>query len=842
VLPPVRAVNEKQGECRSLSRLLRTSLSCGACVVLLSLFVGHSAVGAKSGENSADSERKPLNVVSNVTAERLFGKSVSYSDGKKNDVPIPVTINRRSLGVELVQISPSPNINVEKMYSEALLSDLQRVMNESKLEDLKVALTGSALISREDLESLGFQVSYQVQDASVHIAVPEEWLRPINIEMAKFSEGLLTPNTFSSPLSGYVNLHASELSTAHRTASQRQNPFGLSFEGVASAHGVNLIGGGNYYDQAVKRTETALIIPWDQGYKQIWIGDTKYSNTSSVSYPELSGLSYFQKATPTAAHTDIDSGVIMTKNKSTLQIYKNESLYRTLDIGPGAFQISDLPLDLGQNVIRLVVKDQVTGEQTERIINDFLPLYSVPVGHWESVFSYGSHRINDFTGIRYYGAPVTFAGGMYGLSPLVNVGFSSYVSDDYMRISQEGRYFTSGGNFSLKLNEAKQGSESGISTRAEYSKQDIPISGVRSISLSEEFSGPGYRTIESATSSEPARTSSINVGMKPFKKIFFSFGATETKNSDGLDDVIFASLSRSYRIDREWDLLTTAGDSRSSRTSQDFRFMLSLTYSPRLDNAHWISNATATEKSASLNTSYSNEDRLTLSARTSENYNSAQVDESVSLKKEYQYAGVGATLYHNYDSSAAFFQLDSAIAFTNDTIALTRPLDQSFLIFKSENPRGVEYDVTNEQGEKILTAGGSLRSVVIPIRDYQTSQYSAGFTDPDYFTLDSSKTVVYKSGMKTGTSVSLSSDQRAIITGVLVDSKERLIKQTIVKMSCSKPDDVLSDSSFTNENGEFQFQVKRNAVCRLVLELLSSEELDLTWPVKYKDLGVIQVK
>jgi outer membrane usher protein FimD/PapC len=798
-----------------------------------------------------NSEKKPavnnssakIQLISNQAAQALFGAPVVYADAKATDIPIPIYLNLRNIGTELVKLNHGEKIEVDRMYVEMLVSDLEKLMEKEKFFEFKERTTGLNMITKEELDGLGIKVTYRIEDSSINMEMPNEWLKPFALSFNGFDYGSMSPNTYTAPFSGYVNTHVTAQSTSD--INNNSDAIGVTMDAELTVKGVSFITGGNYYNRNYQRTETAFVFPWNFGQNQIWVGDAKYSNSSSVSYPELSGFNYFKKGIATDSHSELDAGLITVKNKSSVQIYKNESIFRTITVGPGNFHLSDLPLDLGQNTIRIVIKDLTTGEITEKVIEDFLPIYSVPEKQWEQVFSYGYHRTNGTEGIQYFGEPASFLGLMYGLNRQINVGTNIYNSGSYIRTAEEVRQFSAKGNISASINQSK--SETNIigpSVKLQYSKQEVAIPGIKSVSVSGEISGGGYARDANQVNLDAAKTATVNLSLRPINKFNFNLGDTLTETSDNLANTFFISAGRNYSINRNWAFGMGGGKSWSNRDGEDVRFSLSLSYQDKIELGSVSAIAEQTQDRERLSSSFRAKDDLSITAQANKP-NPANVKDSSSslnLQKSYQRANVTAGVSNADHIQAGYIEVGTAIAFTNEAIAVSKPIGNSFIIFESLNPRGVEFDV-NDSSSNILASGGeSLRAVVVPIRDYTEGIFSAGFSDPEYYTLESSKSTIYLSGFRTGATVFLSSDQRSIISGKLVDSKDQIIKQVMLNIECAKEDDLLLKSTFTNIFGEFQFSVKRNADCHVKVGDKKSESLDLTWPVKYRDIGQIQIK
>jgi hypothetical protein len=779
----------------------------------------------------------------------LYGKPIESGNASGADIPMPVFIEFRNIGTELARVTQAANIEIDCVYSEMLLADLEPLMEAAPYEKLKAGVSGSPVATREGLRALGLRLVYQADGAAIRIEMPHEWLRPFVLGLGE-DPGSLRPNLAPAPISGYVNLRASE-QAAVGSATQPGLAAGpaASASGVVSARGASLIGGANYSSQALARTETAIVVPWDKGLSQLWLGDARYSNASTIQYPQMSGASYFKKARASNDHSEIDAGVISAKNKSKIQIYKNESLYREMEVPPGDYRLSDLQLDLGQNAIRIVVRDEATGEVKERLINDFLPLYSVPRGEWEGVASAGFRRSSDAAGLAYSAYPAAFGGFAYGVSRVTNAGLDAYSSSAVSRLTEELRLFQNIGSLALSVSQSASASGAdGSSVKAAYVKSNGLAAGLESVSISEELQSPGYSPaaqslIEPPPNPGAATATSVNVGLQPIWRVAAGLGYTGIRSEPITSDSYYANLSKSYGIDRHWSMSVTAGKLWSDQGASDVRLLVTLAYADVASAATTKGLASVGSSQNLARASYADDNRLLVSAEASGPPGaSGPTTQSVSAKKAYSSGDVGGGVANIGGETVATAEIATGIAFTDRTAAFTRPLSGGFIIFESRADKGAEFDVSSDSGGAAASGGSAFRAVAVPVPDYSISSYSAAYSDPAYFTLESSRAYIYQSGFKTGSSVFLASDPRSIVSGTLLDERRRPVAQAFADISCLSPTDSLEGKVLTNGLGEFQASIKRGASCRLVIDDKKTDLLDLSWPVRFRNLGALTIK
>jgi outer membrane usher protein len=778
--------------------------------------------------------------------------STEVSGDSSAEIPISVYLDRRRLGTEMIKLKPGETVTVERLYVAALLADLKKVLDSGAYERLREQLGSVTFVSGKDLESLDVIATFRVEDSAVEISVPKNWLNPTLVSFNRSDESDIEPNVFTAPFSGYVNFDVTKRYLSPYRASEADlsapypNYTSVDAQGVLSAKNVTLQSGFNKYENVFNRTETSLVIPWNLGLNSVVLGDIKYDNAMAVPAPELSGVGYYRRSALKTEHLEIDAGVVDVKNKSILYIYKNERLYRTLDVPPGKFQMSNLPLDLGQNVIRLVLKDQVTGEETERVVTDYLPLYSIPYGDWEHAIVFGSKRTNDIRGIQYLDQPVTFAGVMYGLTRQINVGGNFYNDPGYRRYSNELRLFTNAGTFGFGVNHSNRDFyPDGTSAHVEISKNGFGNSALQSAAVRYSLMDTTYKAGLTDNSNGGRTESSLNLGIRASQRVALGLGATFLNGENESLETYFATLGSKFKPSKHWQIDLSGGYYLSNGKSEEYKFLVALKYEDVLKNdAHVSALVERTQEHLAEQARYLKQDDFSVTGSNSKQIKTGSTIASVQAEKKLPIAILSGEVMSTDEgqTSAATTTLSTAFAFTNETIALSRPISESFLIIESKNKRGVEFDVNDSLGRPIETGGKYLRGVVLPVSNYGAGIYSPSFQDPNYFTVESSEGVTYMPGYKTGAAYFLVSDDRILLNGFLVDEKNNHLKDIRGELICQDKEDALTDTFFTKAEGDFEVYVKRGALCRLKYGNAVSEPLDSNWPTKFREVGTIELR
>ena len=777
--------------------------------------------------------------------QRLFGTPIDYSSGgtKSLEMPIGLYVNNHYAGNDLVKVKTGAVVVAERFYSELILKRLKPFLIDEEFERLKEIFSSTQTASVEDLDAVGVKSSYDISDGSIHLSVPNEWIRPTILSFGYGDDADLEPNTMSAPFSGYVNTKLSRSFIENPGTATVYNT-NLNATGVISAFGVSAHSGLAVMNDKARRTESALIIPWSKGRNQVWIGDTRYHNNMMISdYPEVTGIAYFRDHALRPQDYDIDAGAFEAKNNSRVQIFKNEVLYREFQRGPGKFGIQDVPLEVGENVIRVVIQDLVTGERTERVVNDFLPLQFVPAGDWSHAVGYGVRRSETTDGIDYSDKPTAFAGGMYGLTKSNSVGGSVLAEDKYSKLTLIERLQTRYGAFAAILSRSEpDAGASGHRGTLQYSCQfkDSPI---RSASLSHSFDDANYKSSATVVANQRSSTSA-NFGFKPFAQTVVSTGLSNVKTYGSDINSAFITIGRNFRINRHWSVGLTGGHVWSDRGSNDSRAMVTLTFNDSVLGGRAVARERESLERSETALSFQSPDDYSIDVNSSRIRDTGLRANNLRATKKFERAVVTGS-YSGFNSEpgqSGSISIETGLAFTNKTYAWTRPISGGFIIFESAADRGIDYEVGNGSGRRVGVSGNLLRTWVVPVGNYTTSYFTSSFLDPQYFTLESSNATIYRSGFRTGTESFLLSDTNTYVTLTVVDANGAAVLNTHGEVVCSKPDDVIANMIFTNAIGETNFFVKRGAECHLKFGNTLTETLDLSWPTKYRDLGEINLK
>lgn len=776
--------------------------------------------------------------------ETPFGVPVSEpAPEMTTDIFLPIIINNRNTGEDQVRIKTTNDglVDIDQINADIFFAHLEMAVSVDQIDLLKKKLT-SRFITKAEIEESGIQVRYNIESGGLMIDVPNTWMKTSVLSMEFFRDSKLIPNATPDFLSGYLNLRGNRKTSSFENGQPALDQTLLSYNGAIHSLGATVVGGGIIEDGKHKRRETALIIPWDEGYKMFLYGDGTYTNYTSINTPELTGTHFYKKSKMQKDHQEIDGGHIELEHRSTIEIYRNAQLFRTIRAEPGKFYLSNLPLQLGQNVIRIVITDEVTGMKTEKIVEDYLPLYGVPRGEIETAFVQGFSRNDVESEIVYTGPRITFFGVMYGITNTLNTGFTSYQQEDYTRVALDERLLTRFGNFSFQfLSSETKNFQWGTAGIGSFASNGINQYLIRNFSFSYERAGSGYEPSPKAKAFGYAKTR-LTAAFVPYKNISLSTTYENLAEEGVIDDAFFVSVNRPFKINNNWSGGVSLSQAWGTNRPDELKINFSLTFSENIWSGRFSSMAENTKDGTSTRTNYVRKGDVDYSASFSSTNKNDRITD-LSAEKNFNKGRLAARFVDQSSGrKTADLLAETAIAFTNKAIGLSQTLNESFIIFKSGADPSAEFEVLDQNARPIMNNGSFWSSIVIPVRNFSTVTLTPGYTDPAYFTMDSSSNTIYQAGFKTGSTKFLTSDDKMLALMRIVDPEGNPVINTSGKVVCEKATDVFYDSIFTNLTGDTEFYARRGASCKVVFNTMSTDFLDLTWPSKYRDFGIVPIK
>lgn len=260
-------------------------------------------------------------------------------------------------------------------------------------------------------------------------------------------------------------------------------------------------------DQAFSRQASRLIYDQPERALRWTAGDLDPRGTSFQGSVDVAGLGLsrlIETYRSGRSLTATTSRTLTLQAPATVEIYVNGQPARTLQLGPGVFDLADLPLTVGASQVQIVVQDQAGDRQ---VINyDFFSDFSLLApGLSEFDFQVGV-RAPVVLNERDYLTDRPVATGFYrrGINDHLTAGANFQLSDTAQQVGAEATFASALGVFNGELAASNSDARGGgYAARLEYRfTQDIPdLANTRRINATIEHRSSDFSGIEDITQS-----------------------------------------------------------------------------------------------------------------------------------------------------------------------------------------------------------------------------------------------------------------------------------------------------------------------------------------------------
>lgn len=744
------------------------------------------------------------------------------------EVPLPIQVNGTEQAIEVVKITTDNNPRILFFYSESIIGVFSNCLLEEKVNLFKEAVKGKVRFAPEDVVQLGIEIKYDLS-GSVVILVPQNWLKNEDITFSKRNAKNLNPNTFPSKVSGVLDLSA-QVDKTYSPGDSLDSKYLLA-NLTLNTYGLVTTTGVRQTNESFHRGETNLVYSFSKN-SELWLGDI---TSSSYSAPgNISGAGYFRSSNADSSGSFIKADSIEIPTLSRVYIYKNEQLIKELRANPGKISLNGLPIDAGNNIIRIVIEDIVTGKQTERTFSEFIALSGEKKGDYSYYVMSGKTRRIDNEEIE-YSKENSFAGGInYGLTNSLTSGLSIQKIDYAGAASVNGSFSFPG--FAVQLKATKQIDISG--TQNEYvlrTSKSGNMSVLKNIyteikNVQRETGDPIYDDVVFTS----------NASFKPFYGFSSFAGYSKFHKTDGIEAAsYFVGAGRSFRISRKMNLSGNIRNSSYSNGKPDnFEFSLTLTYSDHTEYGRFSSSMSENNNTRSIQAGLGYND-IKMSAGIGSNKKTDAISKSASISKQGYLGSVSGSYNQAGNSSSYSLKGQTGIFFADGVFAVGQPTRSSFLIISNDGIKG-DFDVSNGGG-KTVSEGKFFNTSVVTVGNYSISSFSATPREIDQMSLEASKSFIYQSEYKTGCAVFFKNSNRILAVAKVVDKNGNPIQRADITIICTTNGTETSQELFTDGDGLISFSADRGSKCVMKSDEYRSAEIDLDFMTKYKELDDIKL-
>ncbi len=340
--------------------------------------------------------------------------------GRTFEIEVPLKVDGTRLGDVAIKITADDSLFVDvkllktylaKIYIPEILTTALAMPEEQTVQmaagsvvskkapgttSSDVQLVSQQLETKEPGELLGDKPSYlsvaTLKDRGITIRYD-----PLNLELEVFPTVDQRPTatlnfrqnaeeesaTLEQPayVSAYVNMHlaasyisqnaygntGAEAPTMDFDGAVRIGPYVLEAEGTFYNPGSNSFSPGYFQDYVFYRRGTRLVYDMPDEAIRVRVGDVNPNGTGFQSAPDIFGISadvaYAQlqpqkSIRPTGAHS------FRIERPSNIDILVGNVLMKHIKLGPGNYNLTDLPLNPGASNVKLVIEDDTGQRQT----------------------------------------------------------------------------------------------------------------------------------------------------------------------------------------------------------------------------------------------------------------------------------------------------------------------------------------------------------------------------------------------------------------------------------------------------------------------------------------------
>ena len=334
------------------------------------------------------------------------------------------------------------------------------------------------------------------------------------------------------------------------------------------------------FDDSLVRLTSSFVYDRRDRMERIILGDLAATSGALGSSIAIGGLSYARVYSINPYFitypTPYFSG--LAPLPSTVEIYMNGMLYRTERVAPGPFDLKNITMAGGGNLMDLVIRDPFGNEQ--RIRNPFYTSETLLAKGLQE-FSYNAGFLRENFGVQSndYGDPAYSLMHRYGMGSDATIGIHAEGTTGLNTFGPELTYLLHrSGVVTLSASESihhDQGAYAG-SLAYQYTARNLSAR----LFLLEQ--SRDYRTISSLTALEQVQMSmgaAVGLGTGGLGSVSLEY-AREDDYGDRRTQV--AGISYSRGLGREFNLTVSARNVREERSTQEY--FLSVSYSPKRQN------------------------------------------------------------------------------------------------------------------------------------------------------------------------------------------------------------------------------------------------------------------
>jgi outer membrane usher protein len=733
------------------------------------------------------------------------------------------------LQVDGVNLGDIPAVLNEKgkptsVDANVLVNILKPFIQSDKIQRIiSLKEPSSDYITLDNVNRVGLATNYVENDLMLVLTIPLE-MRSIKDYPVVFAQTRAGLGLENKNFSGYLNLRGTVSYSAQINPLvnySNKNPGEGTVELVQNLGIATLETTAHYleYDpHPFERVDTSLVHDFEEDQVRLRLGDFNTRIEGFQTAMPVAGIQIEKQFNINSDRNPFNkrSTLIEVKNNSLLEVFVNDILISRVRVTPGPYNLKNLPLIYGSNTIKVILTDDL-GKKEEFLVDMLFDDQFLPKGM--SDFAYQAGRPSYFLGNekKYYDDSFSSIFHKYGVTDAVTVELNhqNYLSTNLWGV---GAGFLSplGSNFFdvAHYTDDDVHGANGFKWRFNSAETNLPNFLRFRIFLGAEFRSEKFLTISPTVFTQPNFAEKYDAVLQKqiTERSSFSLGYTKLIGQHfGTNDQSYRAIYQNQFL-RNWRV--DVAYSRAEQTPNSDQLQLSLNWLESDGKAQATLSQDIPNKLTSIrydkNSRFNyNDIQLSMYGQRQEDRVTGVESQSMDLyanyyAPKYEISGQANTATNGTDlSNSERLGLGTAIAWTSDSINISRPISDSFAVIQAEGlgprqtltiPNGLEEDrITVGSGESFVYA--NLASYVDrPLKLDSTGLGASSHLDRESYILRPT----YRSGifvpLKVVRSLTLKGklesakpDQVSYIYGRILDSQGK----------------VFSNNFFTDESGNF---------------------------------------
>lgn len=747
-----------------------------------------------------------------VSAQDLFAEV--FGDTGPQEIPVPAV---RS-GVYLADVTVQVSREQVRIALEELIAAVEDIVDASTVTALRgrTEPPGPTFVPAGSLNDLGIVTVYRDDRVELAVSIAPDRLREqvLNDRTGGELENLREP----SPFSGYLNLRATALLSTAEGPGVLQAEFEpvLNYQGWVGEASATVYTGA----EPVVFNDARVVRDLREQQLRLEAGNPRYRSAGPFGPVDLIGVSVTRRdaLTPEDPIAADGSTSFVVPERGPVEIYLNGRIFRTYTLSEGPHTVLDVPLGRGTNSVQVVRPARNGGERT--VLADtlipFAPGLLVPGRH---DYSYAAGVVR-----REPTTPYVYGFHRYGLFDQLTLGGAAAATLDRFGLAATGLFASVAGVTDLSL-AVSAPEDAGFAADLSHVVSILPVAFTPTVELILSGRNGDFRDVASGR----ALGAAVQAG---------------TVYSQRLPAGVVASLG----LVRQWDLEVPEGSETSVRLAVSYQssagFALSGQIGPRFSDGavSWQGSlfVRISDPDGGITTT-AGQDIVNGPARLS--VSSVPQRSLGSLRWTASYQGVdlrpgqpqildGAVTYEGYRMSTSIApevrqtagsqagearitaDFASAVAVADGTVAVSRPIEDSFVILR---PRplvaGFPIPVRGSGGGvSAVVDGGPV--VVSNLPSYRgVSLQLDGINLPDGYSVGDERHG-FRPGYRSGYLVEVGGGAAVYARGRLVDGDGAPIGLEAGEVIAGDGTTIVF---FTNEEGEFEVTGLSGGEYRLTL-------------------------